>query len=103
MFLISRIQDECNTHGKGNHRHNMRCAERLCVRRLKEFQAIYSTGLTDKRKQLMKTVDNELFSSTVAHITLLINFIVQSSGVEVKDYLDQTLHDRFTVGQYGGP
>ena len=78
----------------------MKCAERLCVLRLQEFQTVYSTGLTEKRKLLKATVDSELFSSTVAHITLLINFIVQSSGVEVRDYLDKTLKDRIPVGQW---
>jgi hypothetical protein len=49
---------------------------------------------------LKTTVDSELFSSTVAHITLLINFIVQSSDVEVRDYLDKTLKDRIPVNQW---
>ena len=59
--------------------------------RLKEFAKVYATGLTPKRKQLCSKVDEELFSSTVAHITLLISHIVKTSDLAVQKYLDKTL------------
>ena len=42
----------------------------------------------------------EHFSSTVAHITLLINHIIQTSGLAMQKYLDKTLRDVVPVAQW---
>ena len=93
VFLTGQTHGECNPNGKKTHRHSTKFVIRICKNRLAALAAVYSTGLTDKRKQLKSTIDGELFSSIVAHITLQIDYIVHTTGVEVLEHLDSTLQD----------
>ena len=104
IFLMSRSDDECNRSGKRKHRHQLKCVKLICGSRLKELEGVLATGLTTKRKQLKSTVDREQFSSTVAHITLAVDYLVRNHVAEVKKYLDDTLQISFqsATGRFFG-
>ena len=100
VFQVCRTQDGCNIKGAKHHRHNDRCPQTLLVKRLTEFSEMCKTGLTPKIKMLKAECDKELFSSTVAHITLLISHIIQTKCLAMKEYLDSTLRDVVPVAHY---